>query len=58
MNEIGNQNRRSILKAAGAAGLMMAGGVHAHAATATARRRYAVVGVGSRSRMYLDAATG
>ncbi|WP_323144999.1 Gfo/Idh/MocA family protein [Massilia phyllosphaerae] len=60
MNEIGNKNRRGILKAAGAAGLMLASGAHAHAAaaSATTRKRYAVVGVGSRSRMYTDAATG
>jgi predicted dehydrogenase len=48
--------RRGMLKAAGAAGLVMAGGGHALAATA--RKRYAVVGVGSRARMYTNAATG
>jgi len=58
-DEIENNGRRGLLKAAGA-GLMLAGGVHANAAAAlaTSRKRYAVVGVGSRSRMYTDAATG
>ena len=53
--DIGNTGRRHILKAAGAAGLLMAGGP---ALAAAARKRYAVVGVGSRARMYTNAATG
>jgi predicted dehydrogenase len=56
MNEkrFGGLDRRTVLKAAGAAGLMMATGAYA----AVARKRYAVVGVGSRSRMYTNAITG
>ena len=47
-------DRRSVLKAAAAAGLMLATGAHA----ATARKRYAVVGVGARARLYTGAITG
>lgn len=56
MNErkSGPINRRTVLKAAGAAGLMLATGAYA----ATSRKRYAVVGVGSRARMYTGAITG
>jgi predicted dehydrogenase len=57
MNEknSGGIDRRSVLKTAGAAGLMLAtGGVFA----ATPRKRYAVVGVGSRARMFTNAMTG
>jgi predicted dehydrogenase len=50
----GGVDRRTVLKAAGAAGLALAGGI-VHAA---ARRRFAVVGVGSRSRMYTNAIAG
>jgi len=49
--------RRNLLKAAGAAGLLMAAGAQA-ADDKPGRRRYAVVGVGSRSRMYTGAITG
>lgn len=56
MNEkdSGPVGRRTVLKAAGAAGLMLATGAYA----AASRKRYAVVGVGSRSRMYTNALTG
>ncbi len=47
--------RRTVLKAAGAAGLMMATG--AYGANAP-RKRYAVVGLGSRARMFTGAITG
>lgn len=47
-------DRRTVLKTAGAAGLMLATGAFA----ATARKRYAVVGVGSRARMFTNAITG
>ena len=47
-------DRRTVLKAAGAAGLMLATGAYG----ATARKRYAIVGVGSRARMYTGAITG
>ncbi len=53
-NEFGTFDRRTVLKAAGAAGLLIATGAHG----ATLRKRYAVVGVGSRSRMYTNAITG
>jgi predicted dehydrogenase len=52
--ESGGIDRRTVLKAAGAAGLMLATGAYG----ATSRKRYAVVGVGSRSRMYTNAITG
>jgi predicted dehydrogenase len=52
--KLGPVDRRAVLKAAGAAGLMLATGAYG----AEARRRYAVVGVGSRSRMYTRAVTG
>jgi len=57
MNEknAGGIDRRTVLKAAGAAGLMAASG---GAWAATARKRYAVVGVGSRARMFTNAMTG
>ena len=55
-NENGRFARRTVLKAAGAAAaLSLSGGVYA--ATA-ARKRYAVVGVGSRARMFTRAITG
>ncbi|CAN7258868.1 Gfo/Idh/MocA family oxidoreductase [Pseudoduganella sp. LjRoot289] len=47
-------NRRNLLKAAGAAGLMLATSAYG----ADARKRYAVVGVGSRARMFTGAITG
>ncbi|HET9474819.1 MAG TPA: Gfo/Idh/MocA family oxidoreductase [Steroidobacteraceae bacterium] len=47
-------DRRTLLKSAGAA----AAGLSAIAQAAAARRRYAIVGMGSRSRMYLTAITG
>jgi predicted dehydrogenase len=47
-------NRRTVLKAAAAAGLMLASGAYG----ANSRKRYAVVGVGSRSRMYTGAIAG
>lgn len=50
-------NRRSVLKTAGAAGLLLASG-GAFAAAASSRKRYAVVGVGSRARMFTNAMTG
>jgi predicted dehydrogenase len=52
--EFGSIDRRTVLKAVGAAGLMLATGAYA----ATSRKRYAVVGVGSRARMYTNAITG
>jgi predicted dehydrogenase len=51
---LGPMDRRTVLKVAGAAGLMLATGAYG----ADARKRYAVVGVGSRSRMYTRAVTG
>ena len=45
-NDSGPIDRRSVLKAAGAASLMLATGAYA----ATPRKRYAIVGVGSRVR--------
>jgi predicted dehydrogenase len=56
MNEkdSGPIDRRTVLKVAGAAGLMLATGAYA----ATPRKRYAVVGVGSRARMFTNAITG
>jgi predicted dehydrogenase len=50
-------DRRTVLKAAGAAGLLLAGG-GAYAAAASSRKRYAVIGVGSRARMFTNAITG
>jgi predicted dehydrogenase len=50
----GGIDRRTVLKAAGVAGLMLSTGAYG----ATPRKRYAVVGVGSRSRMYTNAITG
>jgi predicted dehydrogenase len=50
-------DRRTVLKAAGAAGLLLASG-GAYAAAASSRKRYAVIGVGSRSRMFTNAITG
>lgn len=47
-------DRRSVLKAAGAASLLMASSVSA----ATPRKRYAIVGTGSRARMFSGAITG
>ena len=57
MNEknVGGIDRRTVLKTAGAAGLALATG---GAFAATARKRYAVVGVGSRARMFTNAMTG
>ncbi|TFW27317.1 Gfo/Idh/MocA family protein [Massilia horti] len=52
--DFGLIDRRTVLKAAGAAGLMLATGAYA----ATSRKRYAVVGVGHRARMYMNAITG
>lgn len=52
--DLGPTNRRTVLKAAGAAGLMLATAAYG----ATARKRYAVVGVGSRARMFTRAITG
>jgi predicted dehydrogenase len=54
----GKVNRRTVLKAAGAAGLLMAGGGAHAAAASSSRKRYAVVGVGSRARMFTNAMTG
>jgi len=56
--EQGGVDRRTVLKAAGAGLVLAAGGAAGQAHGAAARKRYAVVGVGSRSRMYTDAATG
>ncbi|KQW93544.1 oxidoreductase [Massilia sp. Root418] len=53
----GPMDRRTVLKAAGAAGLVLAAGVNG-AFAAEARKRYAVVGVGSRARMFTGAITG
>ncbi len=47
-------DRRSVLKAAGAASLLLATG----ASAATPRKRYAVIGTGSRARMFTSAITG
>jgi predicted dehydrogenase len=57
-NDGASANRRTLLKAASAAGLLLAAGAPAGVHAATARKRYAVVGVGSRSRMYTNAVTG
>jgi predicted dehydrogenase len=57
-NDGASANRRTLLKAASAAGLLLAAGTPAGVHAATARKRYAVVGVGSRSRMYTNAVTG
>jgi predicted dehydrogenase len=56
-NGFGPMDRRTVLKAAGAAGLVLAAGVNG-AFAAEARKRYAVVGVGSRARMFTGAITG
>ena len=48
--------RRTVLKAAGAAGLLLAG-APAWSAASSSRKRYAVVGVGSRARMFTRAIT-
>ncbi len=53
-NDSNPLDRRTVLKVAGAAGLMLASG----AVAATPRKRYAIVGVGSRARMYMNAITG
>jgi predicted dehydrogenase len=53
-NDSGLLDRRTVLKAAGAAGLLLASNSYG----ATARKRYAVVGVGSRARMYTNAIVG
>ncbi len=53
-NKSGGIDRRTVLKTAGAAGVMIATGAFA----ATPRKRYAVVGVGSRARMFTSAITG
>ncbi|WP_228893271.1 Gfo/Idh/MocA family protein [Pseudoduganella aquatica] len=57
---LGPIDRRTVLKAAGTAGLLLAGGAGGAggAFAAEPRKRYAVVGVGSRSRMYTGAITG
>ena len=47
-------DRRTVLKAAGAAGLLLATGAYG----ATVRKRYAIVGAGSRVRMFTGAITG
>jgi predicted dehydrogenase len=47
-------DRRTAIKAAGAAGLMLATAAYGM----DARKRYAIVGVGSRNRMYINAITG
>ena len=59
MNEknSGGIDRRTVLKTAGAAGLALATGATG-AFAATPRKRYAVVGVGSRARMFTNAMTG
>ena len=57
MDDNTNGTRRTVLKAAGAAGMMLATGA-VYGATATGRKRYAVVGVGSRARMFTSAMTG
>jgi predicted dehydrogenase len=60
MDDNTNGVRRNVLKAAGAAGLMLATGAVYGAASASAsanRKRYAVVGVGSRARMFTSAMT-
>jgi hypothetical protein len=54
---LGPMDRRTVLKAAGAAGLLLAGG-GAYGRASSSRKRYAVVGVGSRSRMFTNAMTG
>jgi predicted dehydrogenase len=51
----GGIDRRTVLKAVGAAGVLAAGGA---AGAAAVRKRFAVVGVGSRSRMYTRAIAG
>ncbi|KQV90340.1 oxidoreductase [Massilia sp. Root351] len=53
----GPMGRRTVLKAAGAAGLALAAGA-GNVFAAEARKRYAVVGVGSRARMFTGAITG
>jgi len=53
----GPMDRRTVLKAAGAAGLALAAGA-GNVFAAEARKRYAVVGVGSRARMFTGAITG
>ena len=53
-NDSGLLDRRTVLKAAGAAGLLLTTNSYG----ATSRKRYAVVGVGSRARMYTNAITG
>ncbi len=53
-NNAGPIGRRTVLKAAGAAGVMLATSAFA----ANPRKRYAVVGVGSRARMFTGAITG
>ncbi|SFV11004.1 Gfo/Idh/MocA family protein [Pseudoduganella namucuonensis] len=60
MNEqgLGPIDRRTVLKAAGAAGLMLAAGAGYGADGDGTRKRYAVVGVGSRARMFTRAITG
>lgn len=50
-------NRRALIKAA-SAGLALAAGASGAAHAKAARVRYAIVGVGSRSRMYQEAITG
>lgn len=52
-------DRRTAIKAAGAAGLALAAGAYGGAAFAAgARKRCAVVGVGSRARLFVNAITG
>src|SRR5256885_13507253 len=49
-----NFDRRTVLKSAGGVALSLAAGAYA---AAPARKRFAIVGVGSRARMYLTAIT-
>jgi predicted dehydrogenase len=51
-NEISSIDRRTLLKSAGGLALGVASGAYA---AVHPRKRFAIVGVGSRSRMYLDA---
>ena len=57
MDEEHKINRRGLFKAAGGVALGLASLAAASEAGAAARRRFAIVGVGSRSRMYLTALT-
>jgi predicted dehydrogenase len=56
--EVEAAGRRTVLKAAGAGLALAAAGAPGHVFAAAAKKRYAVVGVGSRSRMFTNAVTG